>query len=279
MPKRFQIIFLIVLSMLQACRSTPEDEKQEVHSSNVVRPDFQAILDSADVSGTILVYRVADSTYFANSFNAWEEGSLPASTFKITNTLIGLETGVIENKDQVFNWNGEPRRLAMWERDMNLTQAFHVSCVPCYQEVARNIGSERMIDFLKKMDYGNMLVSDSTIDVFWLEGNSKISPKQQIEFLNSLHQFQLPLSTSTQQLVLDIMILEQQESYTLRGKTGWSIRNGNNRGWFVGSLERADNLYLFATRVRPNENFNMDKFTGVRKEVTTRALAEMDLME
>ncbi len=279
MSKAHIIFFIVVFPFFQACQTTNEDEKHEDRMSNVVRPDFQAILDSANVNGTILLFRIADSTYFANNFDAWEEGSLPASTFKITNTLVGLETGVIENKDQMFKWNGEPRRLAMWERDMNLTQAFHLSCVPCYQEVARNIGSQRMTDFLTKMNYGDMVVSDSTIDVFWLEGNSKISPKQQIDFLKRLHQYRLPLSKATQQLVLDIMLLEERETYTLRGKTGWSIRNGNNRGWFVGSLEKADDLYLFATRIRPNEDFNMDNFPKVRKEITTKALAAMGLLE
>lgn len=97
--------------------------------------------------------------------------NLPASTFKITNSIIALETGVVENDSTLLKWNGEKRRFKNWEQDLILRDAFHFSCVPCYQEIARKVGENKMNKFLKKLDYGNMKVDSSNLDLFWLEEN------------------------------------------------------------------------------------------------------------
>jgi len=55
---------------------------------------------------------------------------MPASTFKIVNSIIALETGVVENDSTMFKWNGEKRRLPIWEQDLTFRDAFHFSCVP-----------------------------------------------------------------------------------------------------------------------------------------------------
>lgn len=199
-------------------------------------------------------------------------GYLPASTFKITNSIIALETGVVESDTSIFEWNGEKRRMQVWEQDLTLHDAFHVSCVPCYQDVARRIGPNRMNAYLDSFNYGSMVVDSSNIDVFWLEGESQITAKQQINFLKRFYDGKLPISNRTHQMMKQLMVIQQSDSITLSGKTGWSIRNGNNVGWFVGYLEKNDNVYFFATNVLPQESFNMDLFGKIRKEVTEKAL-------
>ena len=116
------------------------------------------------MEGSVLIYHLNDDKYYSNDFAWCEKGNLPASTFKITNSIIALETGIVENDSTMFYWNGEKRRLKMWERDMPLRDAFHFSCVPCYQEVARGIGQERMNSYLKKLEYGSMKVDSTNID-------------------------------------------------------------------------------------------------------------------
>ena len=240
--------FALILATFFSCTNHKEASDKKVDTPVVEReiltPEFQTILDSAGVEGSILIYDLKNDTYYSNDFQWATKGRLPASTFKITNSIIALETGVVENDSTLFKWNGEKRSLKVWEQDLILKDAFHFSCVPCYQEVARNIGAQRMSAYLDKLEYGAMDVDSTNIDMFMKR----------------------------------MMILEENENYTLRGKTGWSIRNGNNNGWFVGYLENGSDTYFFATNINPNADFNMDLFPMIRKEVTLEALRNLNLM-
>nr|WP_320020561.1 class D beta-lactamase [uncultured Draconibacterium sp.] len=272
MKKYYPILILIFIT--SCTNSKTQSEKQE-EQKEITRSDFQIILDSANVNGSILVYDLNENKYYSNDYEWAKTGRLPASTFKITNSIIGLETKVIENDSTIFKWNGEPRSYKSWEQDLSLKNAFHYSCVPCYQEVARAIGLKRMNDYLSRLEYGNMQVDSTNIDVFWLEGESEISQFEQIDFLKRFYRNELPISERTETIMKRMMVIAENEEHKLSGKTGWSVRNGNNNGWFVGYLETQNNTYFFATNIEPKEDFDMDKFPSARKEVTFRALDEL----
>jgi beta-lactamase class D len=255
------------------------DNYQTAFRQNIFKPkkvkkkEFQAILDSANVSGSILIWDFYAATYYSNDFKHCKKGYLPASTFKIVNSIIALETGVVEDLNTMFYWDSVPRRLDIWNRDLNFHDAFHASCVPCFQEIAREIGVERMNEYLKKLNYGNMIVDSSNIDKFWLEGESKISQFEQVDFLMRLYFEELNISRETTDTTFDLMLIEKDEYGYLYGKTGWAIRNGQNIGWFVGFIEDPGNyLVFFATNIEPNEEFNMDMFPMIRKNITKTVL-------
>jgi beta-lactamase class D len=146
----------------------------------------------------------------------------------------------------VIPWDGVERPIAAWNRDHNLASAFRVSAVWFYQELARRIGPQRMQAYLDTVGYGNRTMGGA-IDMFWLDGGLRISPRQQVQFLRRLRSGTLPFSPRTQDLVRRIMILDQTPSYTLRAKTGRSGGAASDVGWFVGYLERGTNVYYFAT--------------------------------
>lgn len=128
------------LLILISCSPGPGNKKnseKDTVPSKVVSQDFQRIIDSANVSGSVLVYNPQNDTYYSNDFTRCDSGYLPASTFKIPNSIIALETGIVGNDSTLFKWNGEKRRLPVWEQDLTFADAFRVSCVPCYQEIAR----------------------------------------------------------------------------------------------------------------------------------------------
>ena len=107
-------------------------------------------------SGTFVAYKVDDYLIIASDKVRSGEGRLPASTFKIPNSIIALETGVVEDPDKdVFKWDGVTRSIEAWNKDHTLRSAIAVSAVPVYQEIARRIGAERMQKYLDLMDYGN----------------------------------------------------------------------------------------------------------------------------
>lgn len=269
---------IMMLPLIISCiynRTTSEKNERQIKAKEITKSEFQKIIDSSNVKGSILIYDLLDNKYYSNDFEWAKKGKLPASTFKIPNSIIALETGLVENDSTLFIWNGEKRMLKNWEQDLSLKNAFHFSCVPCYQDIARNIGTQRMNDYLLKLDYGNMQVDSTNIDEFWLKGESKINQLQQIEFLKRFYKSELPISRHSETIMKRMMIIEQGKEGKLSGKTGWSIRNEKNNGWFVGYLETALKIYFFATNIEPKKDLDMDKFLLARKEVTLKALEKL----
>jgi beta-lactamase class D len=278
--KSLYIIFPLVIFV--SCSQPGKQEKSQVNetvSSAIYRQDLQQILDSVQVKGSVLVYDPQSKRSWSNDFSRCNLGFLPASTFKIVNSIIALETGVVENDSTLFSWNGEKRRLPVWEQDLIFRDAFQVSCVPCYQEIARKIGVRRMKEFLDKLDYGNMVVDSGNIDIFWLEGDSRISMNQQLVFLERLYNAELPVSERTIRIIKRMMILEKNTGYTFSGKTGWAVRNGNNTGWFVGYLEKNNQVYYIVTNIEPLEEFNMDLFPKIRTGISQEAFRRLKIIE
>ena len=76
-----------------------------------------------------------------------------------------------------------------------------------------------------------------------------------------------------------MMVIEENKEYKLSGKTGWSIRNGNNNGWFVGYTESRNKTYFFATNVEPKEQFDMNMFPMIRRDVTYKAFEQMNIIK
>ena len=74
-------------------------------------------------------------------------GVSPCSTFKIANTLIGLEEKILEDENTVFLWDGSPQPFSCWESDHTLSSAVRFSVVWYFQALAgfhvqHNIGND-----------------------------------------------------------------------------------------------------------------------------------------
>ena len=273
-----KIIHLILItSLLYSCVVNKKSKKEnQLIESEIVKPEFQSIIDSNNINGSILIYDLKKELYYSNDFNWAKTGRLPASTFKIANSIIALETKVVESDSTLFKWNGEKRAYKSWEQDLRLRDAFHFSCVPCYQEVAKKIGEKRMNEYLEKLEYDDMKVSSKNLDIFWLAGESKINQFQQIDFLKRFFNSELEISKRTEDIMKRIILIEENEKYKLSGKTGLSIRNGNNNGWFVGYLESNNSIYFFATNIEPKEGLDKGLFPKLRKDITLIALKLME---
>jgi beta-lactamase class D len=271
-PALILSLFLLV-NLNVSCQSKNKETKKETgKDKEIVVAEFGKILDSLKVKGSMLIYDSNKNTYYSNDFVWAKKGNIPASTFKIPNSIIALETGIVKSDSTVFKWNGEKRWMKAWEQDLTLKQAFKVSCVPCYQEIARKVGVKRMKEYLKKLDYNTMVFDTLTIDNFWLEGKSRISQMQQVDFLKRLYFSELPISKRTELIMKDIMIVEKQDDYVLRGKTGLSVDGVKRNGWFVGYLENKNDVYFFAINIEPTKEINQDDFIAVRLNATKAAL-------
>lgn len=169
---------------------------------------------------------------------------LPASTYKILNSLIALETGAIKDENEVIPWDSVNRQYDKWNMDQTLRTAIKYSAVWAYQELARRIGEKRMQFYIDTVKYGNCNISGG-VDQFWLNGTLRISPLEQVEFLKRLYSDDLPFSKGNLDIVKDIMINDKTAGYILRSKTGWA----ENIGWYVGYLEEGEGVYFFANNI------------------------------
>jgi len=274
------VIAIASLLSLASCQSSSPDVSEISDSStldapttkSIYREDFQALLDSTNSVGSILIYNPQIDSYYSNDFERAEMGFIPASTFKIPNSLIGLDTGTI-SMSTIFNWDGEPKWLSSWEKDHDLKSAFEVSCVWCYQELARRIGPDLMRSELDNIAYHGMVFDSTSIDTFWLEGESKISQKSQIAFLQGLYQKELDIKASTYESMRDLMLFEEKPDYSIRAKTGMSADDGGGGvGWFVGFVERGDSVAYFATNLSYEGEADMSTFPRSRIDLSKGAL-------
>ncbi|MEJ2616995.1 MAG: class D beta-lactamase [Ignavibacteriaceae bacterium] len=240
------------------------------------KDNLKKFFDNYNVKGSFLLYNLKEDSYAGYNIERCRKRFLPASTFKIFNSLVGVETGIIPDSNFIFYWDSTKYRVNKWNQDLILRKAFQYSCVPCYQNLARKIGMTRMKFYIEKEHYGNEILT-GPIDFFWLNATLKISQFEQVEFLKKLYNEKLGFSSKATQIVKYIMLVDNKPDYKLRTKTGWGIEKESlNIGWYVGYLEKDNNVFFFATNIEsgnPNENFE-----SARIEITKSILRNFGVL-
>jgi beta-lactamase class D len=266
---------LLSVTILTACSSPPPTATATRPPTSETRPEWAKYFQAYNVTGAFVLYDLNRNQYLRFNPEQCGQRFIPASTFKIMNAMIGLETGVIPDADYVIKWDGTRYDIPEWNRDHTLRTAMQNSVVWYYQELARRVGKERMQHYIDAVKYGNQDISGQ-IDSFWLDGGLRISPDEQIEFLKRLYKNDLPFSSKTMATVKDLIMIEKTDRYTLRAKTGWALRVKTQVGWFVGYLEQGGNVYFFANNYEsdsPSPNFG-----NAREEITRSVLRDMGLL-
>lgn len=237
------------------------------------RPEWKRHFDAAGSRGTLVVYDQARDTTHVFDAERARKAFIPASTFKIPNSLIALEAKVLRDERQILPWDGETRSIASWNRPHTLRTALRESVVPVYQAFARAVGERRMRRSLAKLDYGNRDIGGG-IDRFWLDGALRISAIEQIAFLRRLQRHELPVSERAQRIVTEALINEAGPEFVLRAKTGWAARMEPGIGWWVGWVERDDNVFFFAL----NMDIADESQLGARKSIVRTVLLEEGML-
>ena len=151
---------------------------------------LQHFFDDNKVQGTFGIYNNGSDQFTIYNLSRFKDSAyLPASTFKVVNSLIGLETGKISNEKMVIKWDGITRPVAAWNRDLSMDSAFKVSAVPYFQEVARRIGKDTMQFWLDSLGYAQRYgkFKVGTIDTFWLDNTVKITADEQLGLVKRLY--------------------------------------------------------------------------------------------
>ena len=210
--------------------------------------DIAKVLNKHGVKGTVIISSLdQNTTYIYNSKRA-NKRLCPASTFKIANSIIAIEEDLLKDQYEMIKWDGQTRFLDAWNQDQNLNSAFRSSCVWFYQELAKKVKRESYLKYFNLFNYGNC---DAGQDItnFWLDGNLKITPLEQIEFLRKICTREFPISTRAYDILQDIMLEETSPSYQIFSKTGAACKDWVGHGWYVGYVASKENTYLFVTNI------------------------------
>jgi beta-lactamase class D len=251
----------------------------DVRSATSRQDNFGQHFQALGVRGSIIIYDPQKNRRYQHNPQRNTQAFLPASTFKILNSLIALETGVATDELTVLTWDGIDRLVPDWNKDLTMKEAFKVSAVWYYQVLARRLGYEKMQQWVNQVGYGNQKIGrKEDLDRFWLQGDLRITPLEQIQFLQRLYQNKLPFGARWQAIVKNMMLVEQAPSHRLRAKSGWVGYDGKVNpqvGWYVGYLEQGNNVYFFATNIE----IKTKKDAAARSEITKRCLRELGLLK
>jgi beta-lactamase class D len=245
------------------------------YQRNEFREDLARRFFDLGTEGTFVGYKVDDYLIIASDKVRSGEAKLPASTFKIPNSIIALETGVVADPDKdVFTWDGVTRPIEAWNKDHTLRSAIAASAVPVYQEIARRIGAEQMQKYVDLLDYGNRDIGGG-IDQFWLTGNMRIDPIQQVDFVDRLRRGVLPVSKRTQDLVRDILPVTKVGDATIHAKSGLlGAEIGKpTLGWMVGWAEKGSQRTVFAMNMDVKDSSQIPARMSVTQQCLTDIVA------
>lgn len=271
--KNLSILSLITIVLLIGC--SPNNVK--------VEDGFKKYFDENKVTGTFGLFDNGTGQFTIYNLSRFKDSAyLPASTFKIVNSLIGIETGKITNEKMLIKWDGRVHVFPggdtahEWNRDLTMEEAFAVSALPYYQEVARRIGKDTMQRWIDSLQYGNKQTG-TAIDSFWINNVLKITADEQLGLVKRLYFAQLPFQKRTQDIVKKLMLRENNANYQLAYKTGLGFReNGNLIGWVVGWIEENKHPYFFVLNTEgPPET----KMTALRINMLKAILKEQGFFE
>lgn len=279
-----------MLVRIECAGYRPETAQIPLRGSNVVemRKEYSLIsgfpkyLKDCKVQGSMVVYDESGDTWHVSDTTDIKVQRLPASTFKIINLLIALETKSIKNEFEVVKWVGSTDTAKYGYRpdiyhDMTVQEAFTVSAGWVFMELAKKIGKENYRKYLKACNYGNQQVPDTAVD-FWNFGKLGISALEQAQFMKALFDEKLPFSKRNIKILQWVMVQEKNKEYVLGAKTGWTNVDGMNIGWWVGYIKTKNGMSFFACRITQEGDRNSPTFGACRKNITKAVLKELGIM-
>ena len=245
--------------------------------------DLTQPFKDCNLNGSITIYNYTTKAWILSDSLDAKRTTQPASTFKVINLLIALETGIIKNEYDTIKWIGTTDTVLYGYRpeiykDMTVKEAFEVSAGWVFIELAKKIGRERYRHYLKECGYGNLNLNEKGAD-FWNFGAFGISPINQVNFLVKVYEGKLPFSKRNLNILKKVMVTDKTDNYTIRSKTGWTRIEGNDIGWWVGYVERKDTVYFFATRLIKSRADLNSNFAQCRKTITKAVLRQLNAIE
>ncbi len=271
--KRYRLLVVVLATIfLDACTTNNIDED----------PRIGDYLKAEGLTGCFGLFDNGTGEFTIYNVKKFRDSAyLPASTFKIVNALIAVETGRVKDSLTVIKWDGIKRNVPEWNQDLTLQQAITYSAVPWFQELARRIGKDTMQHFLDTLGYARRVrkpVIGNNIDSFWLDNTVKVTADEQLGLVKKLYFSQLPFQPRSQRIVKDLLLRENNSNYKLSYKTGVGQDDRRHTlGWLVGWIEENRHPYFFVLQLdSPDPKYDMSQ---VRMKILKHILKDHGFME
>jgi beta-lactamase class D len=243
MPKPLFAFFLITV-LFAGCA------QNNVTEDNSLKKYF----DDAHASGSFGLFDNGKGHFTIYNLPRFRDSSyLPARTFEIPLSLIGIQAGVIKDDSAIIRWDTVGINIKPdCAPGLTLKQDFQDYCEVAFRELARRIGKDTLKRWVDSLGYGNKNIS-GPVDSFWFNNHLKITSDEQLGLAKKLYFDQLPFFQRTQKIVRSMMLMESNSNYQLSYKTGWGQReDGRMIGWVVGWVEENKLPYFFVLNLEPN---------------------------
>ncbi|WP_221567801.1 class D beta-lactamase [Alkalihalobacillus sp. TS-13] len=241
--KIFRIGLFVLLSLMLVWTGMSTDTSAKgKHEKKLA---IEAVFNGKD--GTMVLKNLKNDSVFVYNQKRSRERFTPESTFKVPNALIGLQTSAVRDEYEVKRWDGITGEFEAWNRDHTLASGMRHSVIWYYQDMASDIGVERMEQYVNLINYGNQDISGG-IDTFWLDSSLEITAREQMDLIEKLVREQLPFEEKHQKTVKRMMIDDDQDEYTLHGKTGTRLSDFG-LGWYVGFITTKKDTLVFAVNI------------------------------
>lgn len=189
-----------------------------------------------------------------------DERVTPCSTCKIALSLMGFDSGILQNENNPV-WlfqEGYDDFLESWKSPQTPRYWMKNSCVWFSKVLAERLGIQKFEFYLTALGYGNQDASGGLTNA-WLSSSLKISTREQVAFIQKILQEEHPVSSNAIHMTKQILFIEElPNGWKLFGKTGYSgstskLDGKNELGWFIGWVEKGDDFLLFAYNIRENK--------------------------
>jgi beta-lactamase class D len=256
-------------------------------------PSYSKIFDKVEACFT---FYDLNKEKVITSFNEdrCKERISPCSSFKIPLSIIGFDSGILKDENYP-KWNYKPEYPAVIESHAkdHIPKSWMANSVVWYSQIlTKELGIEKFKEYVSKFSYGNQDLSGNPgkndgLTEAWLNSSLKISANEQIEFLKKAITYNLPVSKEAINYTKKIMFLEELPSgWKLYGKTGSSQQkntDGSKKenmgfGWFVGFIEKQNQIYIFAANIYDKQESK--EYAGPRvKAMVKEILSGIDILK
>lgn len=241
MNKNFLFLIPVFFLALSSCNS----------SNAKIDNDLKTYFDSSNVDGSFALLNNQLGGITVYNMKLDTQRVSPGTSFNILNSLISIQAGKITDENMTIKTDSSQNK------PLTFKEAFQSSSIPYFQAAARLTGKDTMQFWIDSIGYGNKKIN-SAVDSFWLNNDIKISPDEQLGFMNRLYFDQLPFQKYAQQMVRNVMLREDNTLYKLSYATGTSVDENNDPiGWVTGWVEENRHVYFFVTLTRSKDK-NMD---------------------
>jgi len=279
------LLFIVTILAFSSCKET------RIHDHT----DWGKFYEAHGIKNACIMIRDNnhESVDYYNKERCMER-FMPASTFKIMGSLVGLETAIAPDEQYVIPWDSVVRGRDTCNRNMSMREAFRVSCYGYFKAIADKAGRKTLQEYLDTVKYGNMELGKE-FDAAWVtDGVLKISADEQVGFVKRLYFNELPFSERTQRIVRSMMLWEETPEYRLSYKTGTGEIGDKYIYWVVGFVERIttgkeheksmnktnfrEYPYFFAQNYEAPKNDTTKDHMQIRVEILKQILKEHGAM-